>query len=618
MSASANETGPLRQPHARFDISIFALLCSVLVADAWYLLAEIGAGAPGAVPGLGVDRVVVIAAALMFAACGALAWRRGGTDNAVAIAIGATCGVLFFMRTLGIALADPTAIGWLLHGDMAQHYSGWAMFRHMPWAWPPGSLPELWYPVGTAIVFTDSLPLAALLLKPFSAWLPEPFQYIGPWLLLNCAMQGAFGALLVARATRGAAAILAGAALFVVAPIFINRIGHDTLTTQWLLLAALWLYFRPHPPMRLAIEAAPWWLLGMAIAVHPYLGAMTLAIQLAYWGRRVFVDRERSRRQASIAFGTSLLIALLLWWLSGGLTLPARNTGGGLPYGPHSFNLLGFVNPMGFSRVLPTLPYLRDQYEGFAYAGIGMLGLAAVAAVIAATRRISGGDGRRWIPLALVALALSAFAASTVLAIGNWKIIDMPIRGPILASFRASGRFIWVAYYALMLLIVWTLLRRLRYASAVALLGIALVAQLWDFSLSHRRFARMRTTATAIPADTQLGDPRWAALAEGRRHLTLMPPVACGHQPGPYLPFQLFAATHSMTFNSGYLARWNVRGTERYCTDLGAQLAAGDFGSDDLFVVGADWRDAFLRNVPTARCETLDGYQACVIDPPGR
>ncbi|HEY0233110.1 MAG TPA: DUF6311 domain-containing protein [Dokdonella sp.] len=598
----------------RFDSAIFALLCLLLLADAWYLLTEVGASSTAAVPGLGLDRAVVAFAAFLFAAYGALAWRRGGVDTALAFAIGATCGVLFFVRTLGTALADPTAIGWLLHGDMAQHYSGWEMFRHTPWAWPPGKLPELWYPVGTSIVFTDSLPLLALLLKPFSAWLTEPFQYIGPWVLLNCAMQGGFGALLIARATRGAAVILAGAALFVVAPIFINRLGHDTLTTQWLLLAALWLYFRAQPPARLAAEAAPWWLLSAAILVHPYLGAMTLAIQLACWGRRVLIDHARSRWQASIAFGTSLLIALLLWWLSGAMTLPHKDSGGGLPYGPHSFNLLGFANPMGFSRVLPNLPYLREQYEGFAYAGIGMLALAVVAAALAAIRRTRSDAHRRWLPLALVALALSAFAASTVLAIGNWKIIDMPIRGPILASFRASGRFIWVAYYALMLLILWTLLRRLRYAGAVMLLSVALLAQLWDFSLSHRRFARMRIAAIAIPADTQLSDPRWARLAEGRHHLTLLPPGACAHEAGPYLPFQLFAAAHSMTLNSGYLARWDARGTGRYCAELGAQLAAGTFGSDDLYVLGDEWRDAFLGKVPTARCETLDGYQACVID----
>lgn len=599
----------------RLDIAVFALLCLALFADAWHLLADIAASSAGAVPGLDLDRCIVLVSAFVLASCGALAWRRGGVDNPLAFAIGAAYGMLFFMRTLGSALANPTTIGWLLHSDLAQHYSGWEMFRDAPWSWPPGRLPDLWYPVGTSIVFTDSMPLLALLLKPFSTWLPEPFQYIGPWLLLNCMLQGAFGALLMARVTRGSAAILAGAALFVVAPIFINRIGHDTLTTQWLLLAALWLYFRPHPPLRLSVEAWPWWLLAPSILVHPYLAAMTLAIQFAYWGRRVWIDRARSCWQASIALATSLLITLLLWWFAGALTLPHKDTGGGLPYGPYSFNLLGFANPMGFSRILPNLPYLPEQSEGFAYAGIGMLALALIAVGVTVMRRGHSHDGRRWLPLALIALAASAFAAGTVLAIGAWTIFDIPIRGPILATFRASGRFIWIAYYALMMLILWTLLRRLRYTSAVLLLSAALLAQLWDFSLSHRRFAQIRKTASAIPAEASLHDARWAQLAAGKQHLTFLPPPGCAHPAGPYLPFQLFAASRAMTFNSGYLARWNLKATRLYCVELSTQLKSGTFGGDDLYVLGADWRDAFFERAPSARCEKLDGYEACVIDP---
>src|SRR4029078_6273067 len=133
-------------------------------------------------------------------------------------------------------------------------YSGWAMFRHTPWAWPPGALPEIWYPVGTSIVYTDSLTLLALALKPLSHWLPEPFQFIGIWLLINCMLQGALGALLITRSSRSPAAVLAGAALLVLAPIFLNRIGHDTLTAHWLLLASLWLYFRA-APLRPLVEA---------------------------------------------------------------------------------------------------------------------------------------------------------------------------------------------------------------------------------------------------------------------------------------------------------------------------------------------------------------------------
>ena len=599
----------------RGDVVLYLLICVVLLCDAWRLLDQVAALHPQALAGLRLDRLVVASSALLLVGLGLVAFRRGTAGDVLAFAIGAVCGLMFFARTLGFALADPTAIGWLLDADWAQHYSGWAMFRHAPWSWPPGLLPEVWYPVGTSIVYTDSLPLLAFLLKPFSAWLPEPFQYIGIWLLLNCVLQGGFGALLISRTTRAPAAILAGAALFVFAPIFINRIGHDTLTAHWLLLVALWFYFRAARPRSLIDDASPWWLItAIATLVHPYLAAMILAIQAGHWWKLVGVEHMHSRRQAMAAFAVSLSIAACMWWLSGAAIIRHSDGAGGIPYGQYSFNLLGFFNPMFFSRLLPTLPSLPGQYEGFAYLGAGMLALGLLVAADALRKRQLAVAFADWKPLAVISLMLLVFAASSVLVIGSWVVIDLPIKGPLLAAFRSSGRFIWVAYYSLMLLIVWSVLRRLRPVPASGVLTAILIAQMVDFSVAHTRFAVLRANANvAVPA-ALLDDPHWEILAAGRSHLTLLPPIACGKQAGPYLPFLLFAADHGMTLNSGYLARWNRKATNRYCEELGKQVEAAAWSADDLYVIGADWKDRFEQQAPAARCETLNGYDVCVVE----
>src|SRR5262249_32791455 len=142
------------------------------------------------------DACAITIALIAMIVAGRSAVPRARLDGTLAFVVGAAAGFMFFAGTIGLALVDPTAIGWLLQGDWAQHYSGWAMFRHAPWHWPPGRMREIWYPVGTSIVYTDSLPLFALAMKPFSAWLPEPFQYIGAWLMTSFTLQGGFGALL--------------------------------------------------------------------------------------------------------------------------------------------------------------------------------------------------------------------------------------------------------------------------------------------------------------------------------------------------------------------------------------------------------------------------------------
>lgn len=605
-----------RAPQAwRIEAAVYASICALLLFDALHLLDRVAATGPS-VPGLSLDRALILIAVLALLGLGTISARRHEVDPRLAFGIGAACGLIFFARTLGTALADPTAIGWLLGADLAQHYSGWALFRNAPWHWPPGLMPELWYPVGTSIAYTDSLPLLALPLKALSPWLPQPFQYVGLWVMGNCILQGAVAALLLTRTTRRPAAILAGAMLFVSAPLLISRLGHDTLTTQWLLLLCLWFYFREDPPRRLGADIRPWALIaGVAILVHPYLAAMTLAIQAAYWIRRVRIDRERTLREAAAGLGVTLAVLAVLLWLSGAMVIRSSDSAGGVPYGRYSFNLLGFLNPLGHSRLLPTLPSLPGQYEGFAFPGLGVLALGLWLLVDRLLHRRLPRLERSWRPLALVAFALCLFAASSVLAIGNWVLLDRPIDNRLFGPFRASGRFVWIAYYALILLVVRSTLLRYRPAAASALLGLALAAQLADLSATHRHYAQTRLRANVEVPGTRLTDPRWAELAAGRRHLTLLPPGACGEPAGPYLPFQLLAADHRLTLNTGYLARWNEQATQAYCSDLAAQADAGAWSRDDVYVLGPDprWKARFEREPPPFACETLDGYRACVV-----
>ena len=106
-------------------------------------------------------------------------------------------GVLVFALVVGPGTLNPTNEHWLLVGnDVTQHYLGWVFFRHGPWSFPIGLNPANGLEFSSSIVFSDSIPLLAFVFKFLSPILPEPFQYMGIWLLMCFVLGSSFFCLL--------------------------------------------------------------------------------------------------------------------------------------------------------------------------------------------------------------------------------------------------------------------------------------------------------------------------------------------------------------------------------------------------------------------------------------
>jgi len=554
-----------------------------------------------------------VAACLTALACIAVIWFLGESRPRISsCVVGAGLGLLFFDYTLGFALVDPRNIDWLLRGDWAQHFLGWHFYRKSPWVWPPGKFDSFWYPVGTAIVFTDSLPLFALPLKVFSAWLPDRFQYVGIWMLCSCALQGTFGMLLVRRFFPTLAIQMLGASLLLLAPVFISRIDHDTLTAQWILLAAFCIYFGADPIARKTSMA---WLALATIAalVHPYLSAMLLGLSAAYYvscilaGRITFV-------QAAVRMMALLAATLFCWWLSGAFTL--RPSAGGVSLGIYNSNLLTWIDSQWMSRWLPALPNAGDgQYDGRGYLGLGVIAILCTCAVFAlrrtasATLASSKASGPIW-PLIAVAGAAALYAFGTRFTFGSTVLLDLtPAHASILGAFRGSGRFIWLSTYLITFSSFVFAVRR-GGKLGILLVALAVALQVADLSPLYDRSQHLRELKP--PPAFVLSDSVWADSLSGRRHITLLPPPACGVEAAPYLPFSLLAADHGMTINTGYLARFDEQKTFAYCDVLREQIAAGKREPDTLYIVGREQLASFKeKSDASMRCLELEGYTAC-------
>ncbi len=390
-------------------------------------------------------------------------------------------GFLAFLYIFNASLLDPTSVGWLMTGDRGQHFSGWHAFRFDAWRFPITTTTLVAWPVGIPIVFTDSNPLLALALKPFTSILPEQFQFIGPWYALCLILQSFFSYLLGFRISNNRAFAVATALLFLLYPPLLTRWDHDTLMAHWLILWAISLYLLPASRTGNKFPYAQ----GIAIvllsaAVHFYLTIMVLPLII---GSLLLGPDSISRNPVRAKLVRVSVLFLLLFGemvVLGYFSLDsATNTG----FGYHSMNLNAPFNPAGLSYFLPSLPRGPGQYEGYQYLGVGGLMMLTLAGGLLAYAALS--KDRRLFPiphrarfLMVYGAALTLFAISLPVIFGKHTIIALTLPEYLesaLGIFRSNGRFFWPAAYLLYvgaLVVVWRLARPI---AVPLLLGLCVI-----------------------------------------------------------------------------------------------------------------------------------------------
>jgi hypothetical protein len=426
-----------------------------------------------------------------------------------------------FLTFFNVRILDPSNVGWLLKGDWGQHVLGWHAFRHSPWTWPPAHNDLLAWPGGTELAYTDSNPLISFLLKPLGPWLPENFQFIGPWFLLCLCLHVVLAWKLLRRHSPNPVATAAGALLLSALPTLYNRMGHDTLMAHWTILWAFWIYFEVEPP---ALRRR-WWIAALVVTamIHFYLLVMVGAVWASDMARMAAAGRRLSSvqsREPWLKHAVVSVLGVLAAFAASGLFSGATASAGG--FGLYSMGLDAPFNPVfdTFSFFVRAHPLDEGQaFEGYQYLGAGLLLLIAVAAAACAAsadvRRAVGGKAW-WLAPTMMVLIL--------LAISNFpQIYDRPLFRIPLPGFieqatgvlRSSGRLFWPAAYLLVLLS----LRAVFALPARAATG-AVVFVLAVQAVDLTPFARVMRSFTADAGQrgySVAADPRWDRLIEAAR-----------------------------------------------------------------------------------------------------
>lgn len=424
--------------------------------------------------------------------------------------LGVLLGILAFWLIYGFSTLNVQYDSWIFAGyieqDIIQSYGGWLYFRHAPWTWPLTVAENISVPIGMSIAFTDSIPLVSVVLKCFSSILPATFQFFGWYNLFNFMLVGGFSVLLIRGFKFGRIYSLLASVLFVCAPIFLERIfRHNALASQWLVIAALWLYFKSRREKERFPVFGFTLLCTLAVGIHTYFLPMVYAIFFAALVYQVL--KKKKFLWYVLYLGISFVPVILLAYALGILT---RGGGGSaFGFGYYSMNVNALANPISFdwydasermswSRFVPALPQNQSQYDGFSYAGLGILFALVVMIIYAVVRIIidvktKRKDKLRWgftyvkshIGLLFVCVCLTVFAFSNIVVLNQTTLFTVPLPEFVLVFcgiFRASGRLFWVCCYLLTTAVVVFVGRVIKPKWRIGALLFVVVVQLADIS----------------------------------------------------------------------------------------------------------------------------------------
>ena len=396
---------------------------------------------------------------------------------------GCVLGAACFVYVYGVKILNPVYDAWLFNAenDLRQHYVGFCNFRNDNWQFPFGLTSSLSYPTSVSIIYTDSIPVFAVLFKLFSGILPVHFQYFGLFGLISFMLQGGFSAILIFRFlykdSRKKNPWFSGIISVMLSLIFIlsftvlqRMFYHTALSAQWIILLAMNLFVYGEE-LSYKNRLIYWSVLGfLVIGIHSYFLPMVGILLLASC---VDISVRSSWNIRTLAKEAMLILAycftaLFNLYILGGFYGNVSAGGDGL--GTFESNLNTFINPLRDSAIFKGLPLYYDfQYEGFAYIGLGCIVLliisvfAGIAALIyCKIKKLSVINGiftnhYRAVITFCVFVGCMMLASFPIVTFNDKKLFGVPYPEGLknlLSIFRSNGRFVWVSMYILILAVI--------------------------------------------------------------------------------------------------------------------------------------------------------------------
>lgn len=407
---------------------------------------------------------------------------------------GAILGIIWFGLIWGFECLAITNVDWFKSGDSATHLFGWYYYKNSDWTFPLGLMEGITEPYKLSVIYTDSIPLFAIIFKLLSPLLPSCFQYFGIWGMACTMITGIIGSLLVYHLKGSFGCNLGVTTLLILQPCMLGRMFiHTALAGQWIILLALYIWINKEAFSTFKRRVLAWSVtMILATLIHMYFIPMVAVIMLGSMIEHAFssdVNVKRLIREILI-YLLPCLGGVISLFCMGALYGSVNVESDGLGY--YCMNLNTLINPMGRSNILSELPVATDgQYEGFGYVGFGVLALVLSAFICIITsyinkqKKIEMPGRKRIISITMVVVIFIILGLGTLVSFNDisffrWTYPEWIEK--IIAVFRSSGRMVWPICFLIVIVAAYVIIKNSnKYMMTILCIACALL-QLYDIS----------------------------------------------------------------------------------------------------------------------------------------
>ncbi len=387
-------------------------------------------------------------------------------------------GLFFTWNILGIDNLSPINLNWISSYDLKSDYLAFKFFINDKWRFPIGLNPH-YGEITNSIVFSGAVPILSFIFKIFKSLLPENFHFFSLWITICISLQLFFSIKIFNLFLKDYKISVIYGLFLITIPFFYHRLSiHLSLGAHWIIIGYFYYEFKKNTEK----EYSKFTLILLSSLIHFYLTIMLLLMRFIFELDKYF----RGKRLNEI-FKKNLILFILLFllmYVSGYFVLPSTDTLG-YGFGIYKANLLTLFDPMpnnstqNWSILIPDIQNNFGEHEGFSYIGFGAIILLIFLIYFIFSNHNLVSKNIKYVYLILLFLILSL---SNNISIGDKELISINLPNYLyapLSIIRASGRFIWIVAYLIM---IFSLIALIKYKFKKKYLILILIIQLVDTS----------------------------------------------------------------------------------------------------------------------------------------